>query len=112
MKSLTVKGMANMKTCIEKYVDRCLIDEYADKNTQYGYSLTVSELSDHEKNNFFNFLFKHDDVLQELIMDRMQELVEERLPIVESQKFQDRGMMQRQDNITGEPTWIISRGAA
>ena len=79
----TVKGMTNMKPTIQKYIDRCVIDEYANKDYLNGFHLDVTDMSKHDQNNFLDLLMNQDDVLRELVLDRMQELINERLNAVE-----------------------------
>lgn len=99
----------NKKT--QKYVDLCLIDEYADKDFTYGYSLDVTSLPTHEQENFLDFLFENDEVMKEIVLDRMQELIEQRIPWVESQDKYDAGFKPIVDQNNGEVSWI-RRGAA
>lgn len=94
-----------MRNSIEKYIDTCLISEYADKDFKHGYSLEVANLSDHEKSNFLDLLFRNDPVLKEMALDRMQELIEQRLPRIEAQDRYDAGFKPRIDHINGEVIW-------
>lgn len=98
-------------TTINRYIERCLIDEYAYKHRS-GYSLSVSDLPDSEIQNFLEFLFKNDPATKEMITDRMQELIEQRLPFAESQDKYDQGYIPIHDHINGEVSWIARRGAA
>lgn len=94
-----------MKNTIEKYIDTCLIDEYADKDFECGYSLDIVSLSNHEQSNFLDFLIKNDSATKDLILDRMQELIDQRLPRVEAQARYDSGLRPRIDQINGEVIW-------
>lgn len=100
-----------MINTIDKYVDTCLIREYADKDSKHGYSLDAASLSKHEQLNFLTMLVNHDDVLQELILDRMQELIELRLPMVEAQDKYDSGLIPTHNPVNGEVNWILRRSA-
>jgi hypothetical protein len=73
------KGMANMKE-INRYIDVCLIDEYADKDFANGYSLDIDSLPDHERANFLDLLMQHDTNVRDLVLYHMQKLIDERLP--------------------------------
>jgi hypothetical protein len=75
--------MANMKE-LNRYVDLCLIDEYADKDFENGYSLDVDSLPEHERDNFLNELMKHDTTVRDLVLFHMQKFIDERLPECES----------------------------
>lgn len=97
---------------IRKYIERNLIDEYAYKSVKHGFSLDVCDLPTHELNNFLDMLFKNDFHTRDLILDRMQELINERLPLAECQAKYDAGLMPIQDMINGEINWIPRRGAA
>jgi hypothetical protein len=96
---------------IRKYVERCLIDEYAIKNLQSGYSLDINDLPETEIQNFLDLLFKNDPILQEAIKDRMQDLINQRISFVELQARYDSGLMPIHDKVTGEVTWS-KRGIA
>lgn len=98
-----------MNSTIKSHIDLCLLDEYAYKSFNSGYSLHVSDLPDNEIANFLDTLFKHDPVLKEMITDRMQELIEERLPIYECQHRYSRGYVPVQDRANGEVHWIANR---
>lgn len=97
-------------TTLNRYIDRCLIDEHAIKDYLDGYSLDVASLPKHERLTFLQTLFEHDDVLQEMVLDRMQELINQRLPWVESQAKYNSGLRPKHDPINGEVKWIF-RGA-
>lgn len=97
---------------IKKYIERCLIDEYAYKSFKNGYSLDVSDLPENELSNFLDMLFKHDYHTRDLILDRMQDMINERIPFVECQNKYDSGLIPVQDRINGEISWIANRGAA
>lgn len=100
----------DMRHPIEKYIDTCLISEYADKDLKYGYSLDVAELPNHEKLNFLDFLLKYDPILRDMILDRMHELVAPRLERMEMQHKYDAGLIPHLDQNNGEVNWI-ARGA-
>lgn len=97
---------------IKKYIERLLIDEYADKDPKHGYSLDVVNLPPYELHNFLDYLTKNDAVTRELILDRMQELVNQVLPLAESRDLYGRGFIPMQDQTNGEVNWIARRGAA
>ena len=97
---------------IRKYIERNLIDEYAYKSFKNGFSLDVCDLPEHDINNFLDLLFKHDYHTRDLILNRMQELIDERLPLAECQAKYDAGLVPVQDQINGEVNWILRRGAA
>lgn len=97
---------------IKKYIERCIIDEHAYKSSKNGYSLDVYDLPANELSNFLEVLFSNDDHTRDLILERMQDLINERLPFVECQAKYDAGYVPMQDQINGEINWIARRGAA
>jgi hypothetical protein len=97
---------------IRKYIDLNLIDEYAYKSFRNGYSLDVCDIPTNEISNFLDILFKHDYHTRDLILDRMQDLINDRIQMVEFQAKYDAGLIPVQDQINGEVNWIVRRGAA
>jgi hypothetical protein len=69
---------------LNKYIDNSIINEYADKDPNFGYSLDVTEIPKHEQSNFLEMIIEHDQIFREKILDRMQELINSRLSEVES----------------------------
>ena|ERR1017187_9445105 len=100
-----------MNNSIQKYIDHNLINEYADKNFINGFSLDVSELSQHEQLNFLDFLFAHDEAIKEDVLNRMQELIDRRLEHAELEAGYEAGLKPIVDQNNGELIWI-NRGAA
>jgi len=105
-RGIIVKGMTNMRNTIEKYIDNCLIDDYADKDLICGYSLDVCSISEHDRYNFLDVLLKNDPILKDLVLDRMQELIDSRLSRIEVQHKYDAGLNPVHDSINGEVRWI------
>ncbi len=97
---------------IRNYIEKVLINEHAYKSFNNGYSLDVTDLPANELDNFLDMLFKHDYHTRDLILDRMQDLINERLPLLECRDKYDAGYVPVQDNINGEINWIARRGAA
>lgn len=97
---------------IKKYIERNLIDEYAYKSLKHGYSLDICDLPPNEISHFLDILFKHDYHTRDLILDRMQDLINERLPFAECQAKYDAGLVPIQDQVNGEVNWIVRRGVA
>ncbi len=69
------------------YVDICLIDEYANKDFDKGYSLDIDDLSEDERENFLNQLMKYDTAARDLMRYHMQQLINKRLPIREEDDY-------------------------
>jgi hypothetical protein len=97
---------------IRNYIEKVLINEHAYKSFNNGYSLDVADLPANELDNFLDMLFKHDYHTRDLILDRMQDLINERLPLLECQDKYAAGLVPVQDRINGEINWIARRGAA
>lgn len=80
-----------MKT-LNNYIDIFLIDEYADKDINHGYSLDVDSLSAHEKSNFLDQLMMHDTEIRDIITYHMQKLIDSRLPVCEAKDRENAGI--------------------
>ena len=81
-----------------------LLDDYAIKFHD-GYQLEVSSLAKHDKQCFFDNALANDEVLQELIEDRLQELIDRELSLIEREEKYEKGLRPRQDVINGEIVW-------
>ena|ERR1700685_165321 len=91
---------------LSRYINSCIIDEYAEKGHPDGYYLDVTKLPAHEINDFLNALMENDGAAREMILDRMQELVDSAIPFVESRDNFDAGFIPMHDPMTGEVSWI------
>ena len=80
---------------LNQYIDLMLIDEYADKDILCKYSLAIEEIPSLEKQNFLHELLKHDEILNELIDERMQVLIDKRLEEMESKDRDSMGLTVR-----------------
>jgi len=89
----------------QSYIDTCVLDEHAYKSFNYGYSLDVADIPKNDLENFLDFLFENDPATRELILERMQTLIEERLPIFECKHRYRAGYVPRVDHVNGEVTW-------
>ncbi len=65
---------------LDQYIDLCLVDEYADKDIENGYSLDVDSLPEHERANFLDKLMQEDTSVRDFVLFQMQKLIDERLP--------------------------------
>lgn len=99
--------MDNSRNKVERYIDSEIISEHASKSFRYGYSFDIQTLSQNEKENFLDILFNNDPILQELVLDRMQEIVDMRLPRVESQDRYYAGLKPQLNAANGEVTWVV-----
>jgi hypothetical protein len=93
-----------MDRSLSSYIDNNLIREHAQK-TKDGYSLHIVDLNNHEQENLLSWLFNHDYHVKELILDRAQELINERIPFVESKDNYANGLYPTHDKQTGEVNW-------
>jgi hypothetical protein len=95
---------------LNSYIDNCLINEYANKDFNNAYYLSVDELSDHEVRNFIDELMKYSPAAKEMIMDYMQLLIDARLPHCEAEDRRMHGFHSYRDYETGEVIWERNRG--
>jgi hypothetical protein len=65
---------------LNKYIDICLIDEYANKSFEDGYTLDLDDLPDHEISNFLDRLMQEDTTVRDLVRYHMQQMIDARLP--------------------------------
>jgi hypothetical protein len=89
---------------IKSYIDNQIIREYAYKSKQ-GYSLWSDDIEKNELENLVDFLFAHDEETQNFMHGRIQQLLNERLPLVEAEDAYDKGLVPVQDKKTGEVSW-------
>jgi hypothetical protein len=83
--------MANMKE-LNRYIDTCIIAEYAEKDFHNGYTLDVDSLPDNERANFLDELMKHDTAVRDLVLCHMQQLIDDRLMKCEVTDRNDAGL--------------------
>jgi len=77
---------------LNRYIDTCIISEYADKDIHNGYTLDVDSLPEHERANFLDELMKHDTAVRDLVLSHMQKLIDDRLPECEANDREDSGL--------------------
>lgn len=85
LKSTIFNNLPNRRKIMDdlnKYVDRCLIDEFAYKNLEEGHYLDIENVPPSEQINFLNKLFETDTGLREFALLYMQKMIDERLPEV------------------------------
>lgn len=80
---------------LHNYVDICLIDEYANKDFENGYSLDLDDLSENERENFLKELMQHDTAVRDLVHYHMQKLIDERIPECEFRDFNSINLVRR-----------------
>lgn len=71
---------------IDKYIDRNILDEYAEKPFLNGYTLDVIDIPKNELSNLIELLLQRDPALREIVLDYVQEKIDERLPEFESDR--------------------------
>lgn len=100
---------------IRKYIETIIIDEHAFKNGRDGWTCNIDDIDpeklDNVLDNFLDVLFRNDEYTRDLILDRMQTLINERLPLRDCQSKYESGLVPAQDKINGEIFWT-RRGAA
>lgn len=70
----------NFKMSLDRYIDVCLIEPYAEKDIERGYTLDIDSLPEHERDNFLDMLMKEDTTVRDLVLFHMQQLINTRLP--------------------------------
>lgn len=95
---------------INRYIDLMLVDLYANKDWEKGYSLDVDSLPPHEIKNFIDELMKHDTAFKEMAMIEMQRLVDERCFSRERTDKEAGGFYWDEDKNTGLGNWERRRG--
>lgn len=92
-------GKLNMD--INKYIDRELIEEHAT-----DFILDVDNLPKNTQENFLDILIKHDPIMRDIVLDRMQQVVNQRLEVAEQEDKYFKGYEPIEDNQTGETIWV------
>ncbi len=96
----------NIKKYINLFLSHNIVKDYNGNDT-----IEIDSLTAQERLYFFEFAIQKDEILKELILDRLQCLIDENLPLIEAQKKYDSGLRPLHDAVNGEVTWI-NRGAA
>lgn len=96
-----------MEKSIVSFIDNDLIRQYARKNNNYN--LDVNEITFSDQKKLLDLLFYYDPPTNEICLNRIQDLIEDRIPWVESQDNYDRGLKPIHDAQTGEVMWIPNR---
>ncbi len=97
------KGDYGMDRYGSNYINR-IISDNASKNGCI-LSLDVSEIGEHDQESLVSMLFKHDSVTREIIQNRIQDLIDEKLPWIENDWNYSRGLIPLHDKQTGEVIW-------
>ena len=75
---------------ITQFIDRVLIDTYADKTNHREYFLDVSMIPQPELGHFLDLLMGDDTHVRDMVHDAMQKMIDARLPEVEERDRSDR----------------------
>jgi hypothetical protein len=94
-----------MNKQLSSYIDHNVIQEHGCK-TRDGYALQVCDLDEHEKAHLLDRMFKYDPAAIDLLLDRMQDLINERLPFIDARENVSQGLRPIHDGQTGEVTWV------
>lgn len=78
MKVHKIKRIFKME--LDRYIDLCLIEPYAEKDIERGYSLDIDSIPEHERANFLDAIMQEDTTLRDLVLFHMQKLINDRLP--------------------------------
>lgn len=90
---------------INNYIDRCLIDEYANKSFSKGYSLNIDDVTEHDRATLLDLLMKDDTDVKDYVLHTMQKLIDQRLYEKEIEDRYDSGCVSKVDHINGEISW-------
>ena len=74
-----------MNKIAERYMDLCIIDEYADKDLQCGYSIDISDIPIEEIHNLIDVLLTHDMNFRDFIFDHLGDILTRRV----NKRYQD-----------------------
>jgi len=96
----------NVRRYISLFLEDHIVKDYNGDDT-----IEIDSLTTQERRDFFECAVKQDQILNELILDRLQALLDENLPIISSQKKYDAGFIPLHDAVNGEVMWL-NRGAA
>ena len=94
-----------MDKYLKSYIDSNIIREYAYRSKD-GYYLDVSDVPSPEQENLLDLVFNKDPIIKELILDRLQDLINERIPYVECADNYAKGLKPSHDQNTGEVKWV------
>jgi hypothetical protein len=83
---------------LEKFIDRCIIDEYATKNLEEGYYLDVDQIPAHDQNILLAKMLEADTALRDHALSCMQKMIDERITEVELEERDYLGFASRQDD--------------
>ena len=96
---------------IRTYIEKVIINEHAYKSFNNGYSLDVCDIPKNDLENFLDVLFKNDGYTRDLILDRMQDLIDERISFAECSDRYNAGFVPVINDANGETSWVAKRGA-
>ncbi len=94
-----------MRSYVDKYIDSTIIRENAVK-TSDGYIVDIDSIDEKEQENLLSVLFQHDPATKDLILDRMQQLIDERIPLVECSDKYEAGLRPIHDSVNGDVRWV------
>lgn len=77
---------------IDKYIDVCLLDEYAMGNVHEGFYLDVDSIPEHDRANFLDMLMQDDTSVRDFVLHAMQKMIDARLEDFELSKRADAGL--------------------
>lgn len=98
-----------MTDYISRYIDNQIIREHAYKGRD-GLSLGVCDLPDNELSSLIEVLLTKDPITRDIIEERVQELINARIPFVEARDNVNQGLKPIHDSQTGEVMWVARAG--
>lgn len=93
-----------MNSYLKSYIENNIIREYSSDSDNYEIS-AYENLSNHEQNNLVDLLFQHDSITRDFLFDRMQQLIDQRSILIQSECKYEMGFVPNHDSQTGEVIW-------
>ena len=91
---------------INSYIDNCIINEYANKSLENGYSLDIDDVPPNDIAHLLDLLMKYDTDVRDQVLSRMQNWIDERLPICEMQDNYNNNIRVSR-TINGDYLWSV-----
>jgi len=93
---------------LDRYIDLCLIEPYAEKDIERGYTLDIDSLPEHERANFLDMLMKDDTTVRDLVLFHMQKLINTRLSEYEVNDLDAKGL--KHIYLSNGDTYLTTKG--
>lgn len=88
----------------ERYIDMIIRDNA--KEDGFSYSLMIDDLSKFEQDGLVTYLLSKDPESREMILERVQDLINERIDLIYCEDKYQAGKRPIVDRINGETRWV------